>query len=111
MDGPRLQRCRCTGALRIYCGVTVTVSLIGWTDLARAVRGKFLSLREEDFVMASKIAGATDAKIITGHLIPSFLSYVIAALTLSVPSMILAETSLSFLGLGLRPPVMSWACC
>ena len=72
------------------------------------VRGKLLSLREEDFVMAGKIAGATAAKIIPGHLVPSFLSYVTVALTLSVPSMILAETSLSFLGLGLRPPVVSW---
>ena len=95
-------------AIRIYFGITIIVSLIGWTDLARVVRGKLLSLREEDFVMAGRIAGTTDPDIITKHLVPSFLSYVIVALTLSVPSMILAETSLSFLGLGLRPPVVSW---
>ena len=95
-------------AVRIYFGITIIVSLIGWTDLARVVRGKLLSLREEDFVMAGRIAGTTDSDIITKHLVPSFLSYVIVALTLSVPSMILAETSLSFLGLGLRPPVVSW---
>ena len=95
-------------AIRIYFGITIIVSLIGWTDLARVVRGKLLSLREEDFVMAGRIAGTTDPAIIIRHLIPSFLSYVIVALTLSVPSMILAETSLSFLGLGLRPPVVSW---
>ena len=90
------------------CSVSVVpsciiVSLIGWTDLARVVRGKLLSLREEDFVMAGRIAGTTDPAIVTRHLIPSFLSYVIVALTLSVPSMIRAATSLSVrAGLQLR---------
>ena len=72
------------------------------------MRGKLLSLREEDFVMAARIAGTTDMGIITKHLIPSFLSYVIVALTLSIPYMILGETALSFIGLGLRPPAVSW---
>ena len=94
--------------LRIYFGITIILSIVGWTGLARVVRGKLLSLRGDDFVMAAKIAGATDSFIIARHLIPSFLSYVIVALTLRVPYMILAETSLSFLGLGLRPPVVSW---
>ena len=72
------------------------------------VRGKLLSLREEDFVMAARVAGARDSAIIARHLIPSFMSFVIVSLTLAVPHMILAETALSYLGLGLRPPVVSW---
>ena len=95
-------------ALRVYFGITIILSLIGWTGLARVVRSKLLSLREEDFVMAARVAGTSSARIVAGHLIPSFLSYVIVALTLAVPEMILAETALSFLGLGLRPPVVSW---
>ena len=95
-------------ALRVYFGITIILSLIGWTGLARVVRSKLLSLREEDFVMAARVAGTSAARIIAGHLIPSFLSYVIVALTLAIPEMILAETALSFLGLGLRPPVVSW---
>jgi peptide/nickel transport system permease protein len=94
--------------LRIYVGITVILSLIGWTGLARVVRGRFLALREEDFVMAAEIAGASEWRIIVRHLVPSFLSYLIASLTLSIPGMILGETTLSFLGLGLRPPVISW---
>jgi peptide/nickel transport system permease protein len=94
--------------IKIYLGITVILSLIGWTGLARIVRSKLLQLREEDFVMAAKVAGATDGYIIARHLIPSFMSYVIVALTLAVPGMILAETGLSFLGLGLRPPTVSW---
>jgi peptide/nickel transport system permease protein len=94
--------------LRVYFGITLILSLIGWTGLARVVRGKLLSLREEDFVMAARISGAGHWRIIANHLIPSLLSYVIVALTLAVPHMILAETALSFLGLGLRPPVVSW---
>ena len=95
-------------ALRVYFGITVILSLIGWTELARVVRSKLMSLREEDFVMAARVSGATHVGIIAHHLIPSFLSYVIVALTLAVPQMILGETALSFLGLGLRPPVVSW---
>jgi peptide/nickel transport system permease protein len=76
--------------------------------MAREVRGRFLSLREEDFVMAARLIGASETRIIILHMVPSFYSHIIAVLTLSVPGMILAETSLSFLGLGLRPPVISW---
>jgi len=94
--------------LRIYFGITVILSLMGWTTLARVVRGKFMSLREEDFIMAARLSGASELRIITRHLVPSFMSYLIARLTVAVPSMILGETSLSFLGLGLRPPVISW---
>ena len=81
---------------------------MGWCGLAQVVRGKFLELREEDFVMAARIAGASRGRIIVRHLLPSFLSYLIVNLTLSIPHMILGETALSFLGLGLRPPVVSW---
>ena len=95
-------------ALRVYFGITIILSLVGWTGLARVVRSKLLSLREEDFVTAARVAGSSAPRIIAGHLLPSFLSYVIVALTLAVPEMILAETALSFLGLGLRPPVVSW---
>jgi len=95
-------------AVRVYFGITIILSLIGWTGLARVVRGRFLALREEDFVMAARLAGANELRIITRHLLPSFLSHIIASLSLSIPSMILSETSLSFLGLGLRPPVISW---
>ena len=94
--------------LRVYFGITIILSIIGWTTLARVVRGKLLALREEDFVTAARVAGAPDWAIIGRHLLPSFLSYVIVDLTLTVPGMILGETALSFLGLGLRPPVVSW---
>ncbi len=94
--------------LTVYVGITVILSIIGWCGLARVVRGKFLELREHDFVLAAKVAGATDATIIRRHLVPSFLSYLIVQMTLAIPGMILGETSLSFLGLGLRPPVVSW---
>ena len=94
--------------LRVYFGITIILSLIGWTGLAQVVRSRFLSLREEDFVMAARLSGAGELRIIMRHLVPSFMSYIIASLTLSIPGMILSETSLSFLGLGLRPPVVSW---
>ena len=94
--------------VRVYFGITVILSLIGWTGMARVVRGKFLSLREEDFVMAARLAGATQMRIILRHMVPSFLSHIIASLTLSIPGMILSETGLSFIGLGLRPPAISW---
>lgn len=93
---------------RIYFAITVIISLIGWTELARVVRGRFLSLREEDFVMAAELAGLSRTRIIATHLVPSFLSHIIAATTLAIPAMIISETSLSFLGLGLRPPAISW---
>ncbi len=94
--------------LRTYFAVTLILSVIGWTWLARQLRGKVLSLRNEDFVLAAKLAGASDARIIFRHLIPATLSHIIVVSTLAMPSMILAETALSFLGLGLRPPITSW---
>ena len=94
--------------LQVYMAITIILSLVGWTELARVVRGRFLSLRQEDFVMAAELAGCGQLRIIFTHLVPSFLSHIIAATTLAVPTMIISETSLSFLGLGLRPPAMSW---
>lgn len=94
--------------LRVYFAITIILSLIGWTGLARVVRGRFLALREEDFVMAARLSGSSKMRIILRHMVPSFASHIIAALTLAVPEMILSETSLSFLGLGLRYPAISW---
>ena len=94
--------------IKVYFAITIIISLIGWTTLAREVRGRFLSLREEDFVTAAEIAGASRARIIFRHMVPSFTSHIIAATTLSLPAIIISETSLSFLGLGLRPPAISW---
>jgi peptide/nickel transport system permease protein len=94
--------------LRVYFGITVILSFLGWTGLARVVRGRFLALREEDFVMAAQLSGSGELRIILYHMVPSFLSHIIASITLAIPGMILSETSLSFLGLGLRPPVISW---
>jgi peptide/nickel transport system permease protein len=91
-----------------YIAIVVIISIIGWTGLARVVRGRFLSLREEDFVLAARLAGASQKRIIFRHMLPSFTSHIIAALTLSIPNTILAETALSFLGLGLREPAISW---
>lgn len=93
---------------KTYFGIVVILSLVGWTDLARVVRGKFMAVREEDFVMAAKLGGAGEARIIFRHLLPSFTSYVIASLTLSIPGMILGETALSFIGLGMQAPALSW---
>jgi peptide/nickel transport system permease protein len=92
----------------VYVGITVILGLIEWTHLARAVRGKLLALREEDFCTAAVLMGARPARIIVRHLLPSFMSHLIASATLVIPSMILGETALSFLGLGLRPPMTSW---
>jgi len=94
--------------IRIYFGITVILSLIGWTGLARVVRGRFLALREEDFIIAARLANAKRMRIILRHMVPSFTSHLIAHLTLAVPNMILSETALSFLGLGLQPPIVSW---
>ena len=94
--------------LTVYFGITLILSFIGWTGMARVVRGRFLSLREEDFIMAAKLNGSGELRIILRHMVPSFLSHIIASITLSIPGVILSETSLSFLGLGLRPPVVSW---
>lgn len=94
--------------LQVYFVITIIISMIGWTGLARVVRGRFLSLRDEDFVMAAELAGSGRMRIIFVHMVPLVLSYIIAATTLALPAMIISETSLSFLGLGLRPPAVSW---
>ncbi len=94
--------------LYVYFGITIILSFIGWTGLARVVRGRFLALREEDFVLAARLDGAPQIYLIMRHMVPSFLSHIIASITLAIPGMILSETALSFLGLGLRPPVVSW---
>ena len=94
--------------LQVYFGITVILSLMGWTGLARVVRGKILSLREEDYAVAAKLLGASDARIIFRHLVPGFTSHIIVSLTMTIPSMILGETGLSFLGLGLKAPTISW---
>ncbi|MBZ9850360.1 ABC transporter permease [Mesorhizobium sp. CA14] len=92
----------------IYFGITVILGLLHWTGLARAVRSKLLALREEDYVLAAQLMGASSSRIIRRHLIPGFMSHLIATATISIPGMILGETALSFLGLGLRPPITSW---
>lgn len=93
---------------QVYFAITVILALIGWTQLARQVRGKFLALREEDFVSAARLIGSSRSRIIFLHMVPSFMSHIIAATTLAIPLMIINETFLSFLGLGLRPPAISW---
>lgn len=93
---------------RVFFAITVILSLVGWTTLGREVRGRFLALREEDFVLAAELAGASRRRIIARHMVPTFLSHIIATSTLAVPAMIINETSLSFLGLGIRPPAISW---
>ena len=94
--------------LLIYFGITLILALLDWPGLGRAVRSKLLSLREEDYAAAAQMMGAKPGRIIGRHLLPGFMSHLIASATLSIPSMILAETALSFLGLGLRPPITSW---
>ncbi|GLS33196.1 peptide/nickel transport system permease protein [Mesorhizobium albiziae] len=92
----------------IYFGITLILGLLDWTGLARAVRSKLLALREEDYVLAAQLMGAKSSRIIGRHLIPGFMSHLIATATIAIPGMILGETALSFLGLGLRPPITSW---
>lgn len=92
----------------MYLYITIILSFIGWTGLARVVRGKFIALRNEDFVLAAKLAGVSDFKIIVKHLVPGFLSYLIVNLTLGIPGSILGETSMSYLGLGMKAPATSW---
>jgi peptide/nickel transport system permease protein len=96
------------GPLQIYFAITIILSFIGWTSLARVVRGRFLALRTEDFVMAARLDGASQMSVIFEHMLPAFYSHIIASITLAIPQVILAETALSFLGLGLRAPVVSW---
>lgn len=94
--------------LGVYFGIIVILSFIQWTTLARVVRGRFLALREEDFVVAARLLGVSRLRIIFRHLLPSFMSHIITTATLAIPGMILAETALSFLGVGLRAPIVSW---
>ncbi|CAG0962720.1 Oligopeptide transport system permease protein OppC [Anaerolineae bacterium] len=93
---------------QVFFAITVILSFIGWTTLAREVRGRFLSLREEDFVLAADLAGCSRFRIITRHMVPAFMSHIIATSTLAIPAMIISETTLSYLGLGIRPPAISW---
>jgi peptide/nickel transport system permease protein len=95
-------------SLQVYFAITLLLSLLNWTNLARVVRGKILALREEDYAVAARLMGANHGRILFRHLVPGFTSHIIVTLTLSVPGMILGETALSFLGLGLRPPIVSW---
>lgn len=92
----------------VYFGITVVLSLIGWTGMARVVRGKFLSLREEEFIMSAELDGVPRMRLIFRHMIPSFMSHIITSATLAIPGMILGESALSFIGIGLRDPVVSW---
>ena len=94
--------------VQVYFGITIILSIFGWTGLARVVRGKLLASREEDYVLAAKIAGSGEPRILVRHLLPSFTSYLIVSITLAIPQMILGETALSFLGIGMRPPAVSW---
>ncbi len=94
--------------VNVYFVITIIVSLLGWTSLAREVRGRFLALRSEDFVTAAKLDGSSETRLIFRHILPSLTSHILAVVTLAVPTMIVAETSLSFLGIGLKPPVVSW---
>jgi peptide/nickel transport system permease protein len=93
---------------QVFFAITIILAFIGWTTLAREVRGRFLSLREEDFVLAADLAGCSRFRIITRHMVPAFMSHIIATSTLAIPVMIINETSLSYLGLGIRPPAISW---
>jgi peptide/nickel transport system permease protein len=94
--------------LQVYFAITIIISLLGWTELARVVRGRFLGLREEDFVVSARLVGCSQMRTIFVHMVPAFMSHIIAATTLALPAMIISETALSFLGLGLRPPAISW---
>ena len=94
--------------IQVFFAITVILSLVGWTTLGREVRGRFLALREEDFVLAARLAGCSRMRIILRHMVPTFVSHIIATSSLAIPVMIINETSLSFLGLGIRPPAISW---
>ena len=98
---------RWTG-IQTFFAITVILSLVGWTGLARVVRGRLISMREEDYVMAARVAGRRDGAIIRLHLLPGFMSYLVVNITLAIPAMILGETTLSFLGVGILPPEVSW---
>ncbi len=95
-------------SIQTYFAITIVLSIVGWAGLARTVRGRLLSLREEDFTIAARVSGVSEWRIITKHLLPLFTSYIVVAITLAVPGMIIGETSLSFIGLGIQPPAVSW---
>ncbi|MCY3709222.1 MAG: ABC transporter permease [Caldilineaceae bacterium] len=95
-------------SIQTYFAITIVLSIVGWAGLARTVRGRLLSLREEDFTIAARVSGVSEWRIITKHLLPLFASYIVVAITLAVPGMIIGETSLSFIGLGIQPPAVSW---
>ena len=95
-------------SIQSYFAITIVLSIVGWAGLARTVRGRLLSLREEDFTIAARVSGVGEWRIITKHLLPLFTSYIVVAITLAVPGMIIGETSLSFIGLGIQPPAVSW---
>ena len=95
-------------SLKVYLAVTIILASVGWTNLGRRVRSKLISIREEDFILSARLAGCSDTRIIVHHMLPAFMSYIIVDLTISFPYIILAETALSFLGLGLREPIVSW---
>ncbi|WP_428633288.1 ABC transporter permease [Sedimenticola sp.] len=97
-----------TPAVQVYLLVTLILAMFSWTGMARVVRGRFLALREEDFILAARLDGVRTRRLITRHMLPSFLSHIVASITIAIPYMILSETGLSFLGLGLRPPTVSW---
>jgi peptide/nickel transport system permease protein len=97
-----------TPSVQVYMIVTLILALLTWTGMARVVRGRFLALREEDFILAARLDGVKPGRLIFRHMLPSFLSHIIASITISIPYMILSETALSFLGVGLRPPTVSW---
>ena len=96
------------GPAAVFFIISIILGILDWPGLARAVRAKFLSLREEEFVRAAEMMGASPARVMSRHLLPNFMSHIIASATLSIPAMILGETALSFLGLGLRAPAVSW---
>jgi peptide/nickel transport system permease protein len=97
-----------TSPLLVYFLITVILSVLGWTELARVVRGRFYAMKTDDFITAAKLDGLGDLQVIARHMVPNFASHIIAVATLAIPTMILAETALSFLGVGLRPPIVSW---
>jgi len=99
---------RTWGTVQTYFAITMILAFLGWTGLARVVRGKLMALKQEEFALAAVAAGANDMRIIIKHLVPAFISYLIASITLAIPGMILGETTLSFLGLGMQPPAVSW---
>ena len=94
--------------IQVYFMITLILSLVGWTGLARVIRGRFMAIKNEDFVTAARLDGTSEIGIMMRHMAPSFASHIIASVTLAIPVMILSETALSFLGIGLRPPVVSW---